>query len=305
MPATKNAAGYYAAPMMDLVDLFVGSEGTLGVLTEVRVALSPAPEGILSAIAFFDSDEDAVSFVCDARDRLRPLALEFFDSMSLDFLRERKHEEGAGSEIPELPEDARSGVLFEQDYVEDDLVELYEEWEGVLSEHGSSMERTWGGMEEAELKRLKALRHGLPEQVNGLIARANARHPEIHKIGTDAAVPSRSLRDMLSFCRELMADSGLRYIIFGHIGDNHLHLNILPGDPDELAAGKELALAVARRAVEMGGTVSAEHGIGKIKHDFLRLMYGDEGLREMAAVKRALDPTGLLNRGVMFPDGLL
>ena len=305
MPATKNAAGYYAAPGMDLVDLFVGSEGTLGVLTEVRVALSPAPEGILSAIAFFDSDEDAVSFVCDARDRLRPLALEFFDSMSLDFLRERKREEGAGSEIPELPEDARSGVLFEQDYVEDDLLEVYEAWEDVLTEHGSSMERTWGGMEEAELKRLKALRHGLPDQVNGLIARAKARHPEIHKIGTDAAVPSRSLRDMLSFCRELMADSGLRYIIFGHIGDNHLHLNILPGDPGELATGKELALAVARRAVEMGGTVSAEHGIGRIKHDFLRVMYGDEGLRQMAAVKRALDPTGLLNRGVMFPDELL
>jgi len=305
MPATKNAAGYYASPGMDLVDLFVGSEGTLGVITEVRVVLSPRPEGILSAIAFFDSDEDAVAFVQQAREELEPLALEFFDSLSLDFLRERKREEGSSSQIPDLPDDARSGVLFEQGFTEDELMDEYEAWEAALSSHGSSMERTWGGMEEAELARLKALRHGLPEQVNSLIARTKATHPGVHKIGTDAAVPPERLSDMLSYCRELMSDAGLRYIVFGHIGDSHLHLNILPGDPDELLRGKTLATEVARRAVELGGTVSAEHGIGRIKHDFLRIMYGDEGLSEMAAVKRAIDPDGVLNRGVMFPAELL
>ncbi|MBD3348678.1 MAG: FAD-binding protein [Candidatus Eisenbacteria bacterium] len=309
MPSTKNAAGYFARPGMDLVDLFIGSEGTLGVITEIRVALSRRPEGMLSAIAFFDSDDEAVAFVSDARREsetgVRPLALELFDSRSLDFLRERKDEEGAGSELPELPGDARSGVLFEQDYVEDDLLELYEAWEALLVRHGSSMERTWGGMEESEQKRLKALRHGLPEQVNAVIARAKAEHPEIHKIGTDAAVPAESLQEALSHCRDLMSGTGLSYIIFGHIGDSHLHLNILPADPRELAQGKELAMAIARKSVELGGTVSAEHGIGKIKHDFLRIMYGDDGLREMAKVKRALDPECVLNRDVMFPADLV
>lgn len=307
MPATKNAAGYYARSGMDLVDLFVGSEGTLGVLTEVSVVLSPKPEGILSALAFFDSDDDAVAFVSASRGDagVLPLALEFFDSRSLDFLRERKGEEGSGSDIPELPEDARSGVLFEQDYVEDDLIDLYEAWETLLLEHGSSMERTWGGMEEAESARLRSLRHGVAEQVNAAIARAKSEYPEIHKIGTDAAVPPGALPDMLSFCRAAMDESGLRCVIFGHIGDSHLHLNIMPRNPAELKLGKELATSIAARAVELGGTVSAEHGIGKLKHDFLRLMYGDRGLSEMAAVKRALDPEGILNRGVMFPEDLL
>ncbi len=305
MPSTKNAAGYFAGSGMDLIDLFTGSEGTLGVITEVRLFLTRKPEGILSALAFFDSDEDAVAFVSQARDEADPLALEFFGSRSFDFLRERKTEEGQGSEIPELPDDARAGIIFEQDYVENDLMDLYEKWEALLSAHGSSMERTWGGLEESEIVRLKALRHGVAEEVNSAIARAKAEHPEIHKVGTDAAVPRGQLPGMLAYCRELLEPQGLRYIIFGHIGDSHLHLNIMPGTPDELARGKEMATAVAGRAVELGGTVSAEHGIGRIKHEFLRIMYGDEGLAQMAAVKRALDPDGVLNRGVMFPAELL
>jgi D-lactate dehydrogenase (cytochrome) len=301
MPDTKNAAGYYAAPGMDLIDLFIGSEGTLGVITEVELILAPAPEGILSALAFFGSDEDAVAFVRHARgdgpdgeapDVVTPLALEFFDSRSFEFLRRRKVEEGPSSEIPELPAAAVAGVLFEAEYTEDTLLEIYEGWESVLSVHGASMENTWGGMEESELARLRALRHSIAEQVNGVIARANARYPEIHKIGTDAAVPSRALAEMLGFYRSELDGTDLMHVIFGHIGDSHLHLNIMPSTPAELRAGKELAMRFARRAVELGGSVSAEHGIGRIKHDFLR-------------VKRAFDPHCILNRGVVFPEGLL
>jgi D-lactate dehydrogenase (cytochrome) len=312
MPSTKNAAGYYARPDMDLVDLFIGSEGTLGVLTEIEVRLSPRPEGILSALAFFGSDADALAFVQHARgdqgarpDAVAPLALEFFDSKSLDFLRERKLTQGLSSEIPELPSDAAAGVLFEQDYAEDDLPDAYEGWERVLEAHGSSMDRTWGGMEEGELAKLRALRHNVAEEVNNVIAGAKAEHPEIHKVGTDAAVPDPALAPIFEFCRTRLDATGLQYVIFGHVGDSHLHLNVMPRDPDELRLAKEAALAVAREAVRLGGTVSAEHGIGKLKHDFLRLMYGDEGLAEMAAVKRALDPDGVLNRGVMFPQDLL
>jgi D-lactate dehydrogenase (cytochrome) len=314
MPSTKNAAGYYARPDMDLVDLFVGAEGTLGVITEVEILLSQRPEGILSALAFFGSDADALEFVRHARgdpgfeappDALAPLALEFFDSRSFDFLRDRKREQGPSSEIPELPSDAAAGVLFEQDYVEDDLLDIYEAWEAALAAHGSSMDRTWGGMEEGELAKLRALRHSVAEEVNNVIARAKAEHPEIHKVGTDAAVPDGALDAMFAFYRSKLDASGLRYVIFGHVGDSHLHLNVMPRDAEELRLAKGVALAVATEAVRMGGTVSAEHGIGKLKHEFLRVMYGDEGLAEMAAVKSALDPAGILNRGVMFPEDLL
>ena len=314
MPDTKNAAGYYAAENMDLIDLLIGSEGTLGVITEVELFLAPSPEGILSALAFFGSDEDAVEFVKHARgDALAksepgvvdPIALEFFDSRSFEFLRRRKAEEGPSSEIPELPDGAAAGVLFETEFTEDTLFEIYEGWESVLSEHGSSMENTWGGMEESELARLRALRHSIAEQVNGVIARANARYPVIHKIGTDAAVPPGALEEMFGFYRGELDGTPLEHVIFGHIGDNHLHLNIMPSSPEELRDGKELATRFARRAVELGGTVSAEHGIGRIKHDFLRLQYGNDGMRQMADVKRAFDPSCVLNRGVVFPEELL
>jgi D-lactate dehydrogenase (cytochrome) len=314
MPRIKNAAGYYSEAGMDLLDLFVGSEGTLGVITEVELILSPRPAAVLSALAFFASDDDAVAFVRHARGDLpgspapaglAPIALEFFDSRSLGFLRGRKKEQGAASTIPELPADAGAAVLFEQDFAEADLADLYDAWESVLSAHGSSMERTWGGMDDADLARLRALRHSLPEEVNSAIARAKAAHPGIHKVGTDIAVPAEALEGMLRLYRESLEDTGLEYVTFGHIGDSHLHLNIIPRTPDELRAAKSLALRFAEHAVAVGGTVSGEHGIGKLKHDLLRVQYGDDGLRGMVAVKRALDPKGILNRGVMFPEALL
>jgi D-lactate dehydrogenase (cytochrome) len=315
MPATKNAAGLFAARGMDLIDLFIGSEGTLGVVTEIEIVLSPRPAGILSALAFLPTDADAIALVRHARGDLAdaprpgavdPIALELFDSRSLDFLRTRKNDEGAASQIPELPGDAGAGVLFEQDFADEDaLMEVYEGWEELLAAHGSSMEQTWGGMEEADLEPLRALRHSLPEQVNGTIARTKAAHPEIHKIGTDIAVPAESLEEMLGVYREGFDGTGLEYVVFGHVGDSHLHVNILPRSPDELRRGKELALRFAEHAVGLGGTVSGEHGIGKLKHDFLRILYGDSGLAEMAAVKKALDPACVLNRGVMFPEELL
>jgi D-lactate dehydrogenase (cytochrome) len=314
MPSTKNAAGYYAEDGMDLVDLIVGSEGTLGVITEVELLLTPAPEGVLSALAFFSSDEDAIAFVRHTRgdtqaggrpEGVDPIALEFFDSRSLDFLRERKAAEGASSEIPELPGGAGAAVLFEQDYTEETLEGTYEVWEEMLLAHGSSMDSTWGGLDESELENLRSLRHSIAEQVNGAIARANALHPGIHKIGTDASVPDDALETMFAFYRSELDGTNLAHVVFGHIGDNHLHLNIMPRNPDELAAGKKLAARFAARAVELGGSVSAEHGIGKIKHEFLTLQYGEEGLRQMAAVKMAFDPPCVLNRGVMFPEALL
>ncbi len=315
MPQTKNAAGYYVRPDVDLVDLFIGSEGTLGVVTEVELVLARKPFGVLSALAFFPCDDEAIEFVRHARgdavdapvpDSVTPLALEFFDSMSFDFLRERKAAQGAASEIPELPETAAAGVLFEQEFEdEDELMASYEGWEELLSQHGSSMEQTWGGMEEKDIARLKALRHSIAEEVNGAIARARTKHPEIHKIGTDIAVPPGRFEEMVAYYRDKLKGTGLRYVMFGHIGDSHVHLNIMPGDLDEFVAAEKLALEFARHAVSIGGTVSAEHGIGKLKHAFLEALYGAEGLIEMAAFKMAFDPAGILNRGVMFPSHLL
>jgi len=133
-----------------------------------------------------------------------------------------------------------------------------------------------------------------------LIAQRKAEFPEIHKIGTDMAVPDEAFRDYLKYYHEVLEEQGMEFVVFGHIGDNHLHVNMLPRNNEEVKQGMDNYMVFAKRAVELGGTVAAEHGIGKLKRQFLEVMYGAEGIREMQAVKISLDPKYLINRGTMI-----
>jgi D-lactate dehydrogenase (cytochrome) len=119
------------------------------------------------------------------------------------------------------------------------------------------------------------------------------------------SVPDDAFPEMLKFYRDALKGGDLRYTIFGHIGDNHVHVNILPRDDQEAARAWEIYRGFIHRAVDLGGTISAEHGIGKLKRDYLRELYGAEHLREMAALKRAFDPAGILGRGNMFSEDFL
>src|SRR6267154_2508614 len=104
------------------------------------------------------------------------------------------------------------------------------------------------------------------------------------------SVPDEAFPGMLKFYRDTLSATDLRHTIFGHIGDNHVHVNILPRDDDEGARAREIYMRFLKRAASVGGTLSAEHGIGKLKRDYLRLFFSVESLRQMAALKRALDP---------------
>jgi D-lactate dehydrogenase (cytochrome) len=308
MPAVKSAAGYYAAANMDLVDLFVGSEGTLGIITEVQLALEQLPESILSLQGFFASEERALEFVRALRGEvpagLPPpdgiQAIEYYDGRSLDLLRQKRIEDGTDSEIPELPAATRASVLVEvagSSAAEDDALEALAM---LLEEFGADSEEAWAGLEPRERARLAAFRHALPEAVNSLIGRAQQEFPELTKTGTDMAVPPEALGEMLAAFSRALDEAGLRYVIFGHAGENHLHVNVLPANMEEHARAKALYLQLARTAVALGGTVSAEHGIGKLKKAFLEVMYGPEGVEEMRKVKRALDPRNMLGPGTLF-----
>ncbi len=308
MPGIKSAAGYYAAPGMDLVDLFVGSEGTLGVITEATLALEKLPETVLSLLGFFPDEEKALDFVRAARGETEAgtappggvQAIEYFDGRSLQLLREKRAEDGADSEIPAFPEAADAAVLVEVGCAAAEEDDALEALAGLLEEYGADSEEAWAGLDERERARLAAFRHALPEAVNSLIGRAQREFPDLTKVGTDMAVPSAALGEMMAAYHGAFGETGLRYLIFGHVGENHLHVNVLPTNMEEYARVKELYLELARKAVALGGTVSAEHGIGKLKKPFLEIMYGSEGVEEMRRVKRALDPAGLLGPGTLF-----
>jgi D-lactate dehydrogenase (cytochrome) len=117
------------------------------------------------------------------------------------------------------------------------------------------------------------------------------------------AVPDDRFQELYRFYDEEFTRAGLEYIVFGHIGNSHVHANIFSASDEEFERAKAVYHRCVLKALELGGTISAEHGVGKIKREYLRLMYGDEALKQFAAMKRALDPDGLLGRGTMFtPD---
>jgi D-lactate dehydrogenase (cytochrome) len=310
MPATrKHAAGYFTQPGMDLIDLFVGSEGTLGVVTEAELSLLAQPEGVLSGVVFFKTEDTLLAFVREARERsletraksnggapqagegIDARALEYFDGEALNFLRER---------YPLVPLGAAGAVFFEQETDEATEEGLMGEWLGLVERHDALADESWFGTNEHDRAEMRAFRHALPVMVNEWLARRGQR-----KVSTDMAVPDAAFPEMLRFYKETLRAGRLGYVIFGHIGDNHVHVNILPRDDAEAAAARETYGRFVERAVRLGGTISAEHGVGKIKREYLRALYGERHLREMAVLKRAFDPACVLGRGNVFPEELL
>jgi D-lactate dehydrogenase (cytochrome) len=316
----KHASGYYVAAGMDLIDLFIGSEGTLGVILEVETKLLPKPEGLLSGVVFFKSEPDLLAFVREARERslanrgrgraisegsadrgsspavsqgsaLDARALEYFDIESLGFLRQK---------YPKIPTQAIGAIFFEQETTSSTEDSLMTDWLSLLERHHALADDSWFATNEADQAGLREFRHALPVLMNEWFARHNQR-----KISTDMAVPDEAFAGMLRFYQDSLRGGNLRYTIFGHIGDNHVHVNILPRDDEEATKAREIYRTFIRRAVDCGGTISAEHGIGKLKREYLRELYGEDHLREMAALKRAFDPAGILGRGNIFSEELL
>jgi len=285
-PAVKTAAGY--APPRDLLDVFVGQEGTLGVITEATVRLTDLPDEVVGILAFFPHRASAVAFVEAARRAARedphapvsPRCLEYLDHHCLELARDR---------VGSVPGDAGAALFCEQEVAQglDADTHLGAWWE-LLVAHGALADDTIVATDEHGQAELHALRHAIPSGVNEKIVANGMR-----KVGTDLSVPD----DALSAMMDAYEAVDMEYVLFGHIGDNHLHLNLLPKTPEELEHAKALYDALARKAVALGGSVSAEHGIGKLKRTHLAWMVGDEVLASFVALKRSLDPAWILGRG--------
>src|SRR6266478_7895230 len=198
-----------------------------------------------------------------------------------------------------LPISGIGAIFFEQETTAENEEPLMTEWLGLLERHHALADESWFATNEQDQARLREFRHALPVLMNEWFARYRQR-----KVSTDMAVPDKDFAGMLKFYQDSLRGGDLRFTIFGHIGDNHVHVNILPRDDLEAARAREIYLKFIRRAVAVGGTISAEHGIGKLKREYLRELYSEEQLREMAALKRAFDPAGILGRGNIFAEDI-
>ncbi len=294
----KNVSGYFNAQPLDAVDLFVGSEGTLGVIVEAELALLPKPEGFFGGIVFFAGEADLLGAVDEIRSEARaenalldPTLLEFFDERSLRFISEG---------FPDTPGKAACALFFEQETTSSTEEALLEQWNEILERHGADLDLSWFTTTDADRERMRAFRHALPVAVNERIVRHGLR-----KVGTDMSVPDERFPGFLQFYHDTLDASGLEYVIFGHIGDNHLHANMMPKNEEEAEKARHVYGRCVAQAVMLGGTVSAEHGIGKLKRKYLSAMMGERYLNEMAEVKRAFDPHGILGRGNVFEESYL
>ncbi len=271
---TKLSAGYPLAPGMDMVDLIVGSEGTLGVVTEAELQLLPAPGERLGGVVFFPSEDSAM----DAVERWRPIPglnmIEYIDQASLQMM-DVQHRAAL---MIELEEDA-NGETADIDMA------------------GALESDSWFATSPADRERFRVFRHTLSERANDRVRRTG-----FTKFGTDYAVPlDKSRRMMAEYRKTLDREFPGKYVIFGHIGDAHVHVNAFPESEQEYERGKELMTDLARAAVALGGTVGAEHGLGKRKTHLLEIQYPPDQIDAMKNVKRRFDPDWLLGRGTLFP----
>ncbi|MEO7538807.1 MAG: FAD-binding oxidoreductase, partial [Pyrinomonadaceae bacterium] len=294
----KNVSGYYNDEPLDAIDLFIGSEGTLGVIVEIELSLVPRPEGFFSGIVFFTDNAGLQGFVREARElsfahrpandrgSLDATLIEYFDDRALAFISEK---------FPETPAGMAGAVFFEQETTSQTEDALFSEWNDLLEKHGADLDSSWFTTNDQDREKMRSFRHALPVAVNERINRHGQR-----KVGTDMAVPDENFESFLLYYKQTLDASGLDYVIFGHIGDCHLHANMLPKNAGESQTAVRIYGRCVAQAIMLGGTVSAEHGIGKLKRKYLAAMMGERYLNEMAELKKAFDPKGILGRGNMF-----
>lgn len=292
MPNHKHAAGYYIRPGMDALDLFIGSEGTLGVITEATLQLLPLPHSVFSGVVFFPSAESLMAAVDEARSRseqeraapgtdICARALEFFDSDALALIRH---------EWSHIPEAARCSLWFEQECQGEDNTHLLEQWYMLFERHGALTDSSWFGESDRDHERFRAFRHAVPSKIYESLGERGKS-----KIGTDMAVAPPHFPMLYNLYRSSLQHSGLLTATFGHIGDCHLHVNMLPEGQEQQELSRRLYDSFIEATLSAGGTVSAEHGIGKLKKKYLQAMYGTAVLEEFNRIKKYFDPRGILS----------
>jgi len=307
IPFVKSSAGYYIGLDQDLIDLFIGSEGTMGVVTEIELLLAKPPKSVITYLIFYDTLKEALNFVENARDISRNTwqtlgsngldirAIDFIDRSALKLL-------GANYGRLKIPEESRCALLVEQELNAEVGVDNFtnfpavSELLGLIGEDRFYKEGQVVVALPADrqcLQLLRDFRHDIPAKVNELL--------KFEKMGTDLIVPDEYLAKFIRYYEPVLKNANLPYAIWGHIGLNQFHINFMPQIQAEYERAKQAYKKLAQLVVELGGSIAAEHGIGKTKHPYLKMMFGEGGIKEMQRFKAQVDPLCILGRGNIFP----
>jgi D-lactate dehydrogenase (cytochrome) len=326
----KCSAGYFVKPNMDLIDLFIGSEGTLGAIAEVVFKTAPLPGGLCRAFVPVASESTGIALVDELRkasiatwrsgdpNGIDVAAIEHIDARSIKVVRE----DGVDRKLDiTLPEGSGIALLIDLELTPEVAAgDLWNVIESALepSARDSPLMRfcrllqRHGAMDDAEITlpgdRARAaafaeLREAVPAGVNRRVAQAKQRDQAISKTAADMIVPYARFAEMMAACRRLFAERDLDLAVWGHISDGNVHPNVIPRSAGDVEKGRDAILALGAGVIAMGGSPLAEHGVGRspIKQQLLRQLYGAGGVEAMRAIKLSLDPHGSLASGVIFP----
>jgi D-lactate dehydrogenase (cytochrome) len=315
----KHSAGYFLKPGMDLIDLFIGSEGTLGVIVEAIFATAPLPAAAVRALVPVPSEEIAIALTGELRaaspHRIDVAAIEHIDARSISIVRE----DGVDRKLDiTLPSGASVVLLIDIELPEDDGT-LWSQLESARESTADTpllrfcrlLDR-YGVLDDTEIAlpsnrargaAFAELREAVPAGVNRRVAQAKQRDAAISKTAADMIVPFDRFADMMAACRRIFAERDLDLAVWGHISDGNVHPNVIPRNAGDVQLGLDAILELGAAVIAMGGCPLAEHGVGRnpVKQQLLRQLYGNDGIAAMRAIKLSLDPNGSLACGVIFP----
>ena len=303
----KNTAGYQL--VHDPVDWFVGSEGTLGVVLAAEFQLLPLPVAVTGLGIPFRDAAGALSFIVEARRQrdlaraggmgaasVNPRCLEYLDASAFAIAREHARQTLGGS----WAEGAAAYVYVEEESF-DDAEPALDAWLALAERHRALVDDVQAFVGEGQLRAARGMRHAVPATLNERAARYRAKGTGGRKVSTDWAVPYPRLAEALQVATDIAHTRGVEIAaIFGHAGNGHPHQHFVARDAAEVARVEDTVDATIRTVLAMGGTVAAEHGIGKLKKRWLPLQLGPIQLGVMRALKHELDPLGLLAPGNLF-----
>lgn len=288
----KNTAGYFLNGSE--IDYFIGSEGTLGLITEIKVDLLSQQHPIFALFAFFPSNNSALECISHVhRDaRLRPCALEFIDGNALKVMATHKS-------FPDLPSGAGAAILISQEYAEEAYEPLLGLWfetlEAAAPEMSKLLEHAIISTQAGDEERLRDWRHHIPAHVNE--EGHKLERDGGGKVGSDWWTPIENMPNMMNFMYERSEKLQIPYLAFGHLGNGHPHINYLTRNADEKARARQLVHECCHHAVSLGGGVAGEHGLGKLKHELLAIQHNSTTIEQMYKLKETYDPFYILGRG--------
>jgi len=276
----------------------------LGVIESLTLRLLPEPEKNWGVVCLFKSDQAAIDFSNALHkqqfEKVFLTTIEYFDQCTLELIMDLRATSSQLAGIPDIPPDIKACVYIElitdeagDSPIESALLSLLE----LLADCGGDPDLTWAGASQEEIEKFGRFRHAAPEAVNMINSKRRLTKPCLQKTAADFSAPCEHFKNLCQMYHEDIQRSNIQGAVFGHVGRCHLHVNFLPVNIEEMQTAQSIIQDWAKKIIALGGWISEENGIGKLKKNLLNDVITEGAKQNIRSVKQFFDPHELLNPG--------